>query len=170
MLRWTLVALLPLAACAPPPENQAVADNEASVEANAESEGGAENAAAPAVANAAGPADTAAPASAPAPPAAAAGEPYTARGQEPGWALKIDRGRIDYQGNYGEKKINVAAPAPQPLANGRRYVTERLTVAITYKRCNDAMSGHGYEHEVKVTADGETYDGCGGPRRSDWDM
>jgi uncharacterized membrane protein len=32
------------------------------------------------------------------------------------------------------------------------------------------MSGHGYEHKVKVIADGETYDGCGGTRRPDWDM
>ena len=79
-------------------------------------------------------------------------------------------GRIDYQGNYGEKRIEVAAPVPQASANGRRYVTDRLIVAIAYKRCNDAMSGHGYEHEVKVTADGESYDGCGGKRRTDSDM
>ena len=167
MLRWTLAALLPLAACAPPPANEAASANEA-VEANAVTADEAEDAVPPAAANAAAPANEATPA--PPPPAAAAGEPYTARGQEPGWALKIDKGRLDYQGNYGEKAINVAAPAPQPLANGRRYATPRLTVAITYKRCNDAMSGHGYEHEVKVTADGESYDGCGGKRRTDWDM
>jgi uncharacterized membrane protein len=103
-------------------------------------------------------------------PAAEPAESYAARGQEPGWALTIAKGRIDYQGNYGEKHIHVAAPEPQPVANGRRYVTKRLTVAIAYERCNDAMSGFGFEHKVKVIADGETYDGCGGPRRTDWDM
>lgn len=40
---------------------------------------------------------------------------------------------------------------------------------VTYARCNDAMSGRGYEHQVTVTADGRTMRGCGGARRSDWD-
>jgi uncharacterized membrane protein len=31
------------------------------------------------------------------------------------------------------------------------------------------MSGHGYAHQVMVIADGETYHGCGGDRRTDWD-
>ena len=30
----------------------------------------------------------------------------------------------------------------------------RLVVDVTYSRCNDAMSGKGYEHRVTVTADG----------------
>jgi uncharacterized membrane protein len=79
-------------------------------------------------------------------------------------------GRIDYQGNYGDVRIRVAAPAAQAIPNGRRYVTPRLTVEIAYARCNDAMSGQGYEHKVKVIADGETFDGCGGKRRPDLDM
>lgn len=107
-------------------------------------------------------------------PAPAAGKkaepPYTARGQEPGWALTIAGGRIDYQGNYGDTRIRVAAPPPQSVANGMRYATPRLTVEIIHARCNDAMSGQGYEDKVKVTADGETYEGCGGKRRPDLDM
>jgi uncharacterized membrane protein len=107
-------------------------------------------------------------------PASAAGkaaEPtYTARGQEPGWALTITGGRIDYQGNYGDTRIRAAAPAPQNIPNGRRYVTPRLTVEIVHQRCNDAMSGQGYEDKVKLIADGETYEGCGGKRRPDWDI
>jgi uncharacterized membrane protein len=97
-------------------------------------------------------------------------ESYAALGQEPGWALKIADGRIDYTGNYGEKKIGVARPDPRPSFNGRRYVTPRLTVDITYTRCNDAMSGFGFEHQVTVIADGETYKGCGGARKKEWDM
>ncbi len=103
-------------------------------------------------------------------PSGPAGEHYEARGQEPGWHLVIHGGRIDYTGNYGEKKIGVARPDPRPSFNGRRYVTQRLTVDITYSRCNDAMSGFGFEHQVMVTADGETYDGCGGARKREWDM
>jgi len=97
-------------------------------------------------------------------------EYYEARGQEPGWHLLIQNGRIDFTGNYGEKKIAVARPDPRPSINGRRYATPRLTVDVTYARCNDAMSGFGFEHQVMVTADGETYDGCGGERKREWDM
>jgi uncharacterized membrane protein len=94
---------------------------------------------------------------------------YTARGQEPGWLLTIADGRIDYRGNYGDKRINVPRPEPRTTFNGHRYETRRLTVDITHGRCNDDMSGHGYADQVMVIADGETYRGCGGERRPDWD-
>jgi uncharacterized membrane protein len=96
-------------------------------------------------------------------------ESYTARGQEPGWALTIAGGRIDYQGNYGEKRIVVPRPEPRTSFNGHRYETRRLIVDVTHGRCNDVMSGHGYADQVMVIADGETYRGCGGARRTDWD-
>ena len=96
-------------------------------------------------------------------------ETYAARGQEPGWALSIANGRIDYTGNYGEKRISVARPDPRTTFNGHRYQTPRLIVDVTHGRCNDVMSGHGYADSVTVIADGETYRGCGGARRTDWD-
>ena len=64
----------------------------------------------------------------PAPPSQA----YTARGQEPGWSLTIANGRIDYAGNYGEKRITVPAPEPRTTFNGHRYETQRLIVDITH--------------------------------------
>ena len=100
---------------------------------------------------------------------AAPRETYTARGQEPGWLVTIANGRIDYVGNYGDKRINVARPDPRTSFNGHRYETQRLIVDVTHGRCNDAMSGHGYADQVMVIADGETYRGCGGTRRPDWD-
>ena len=96
-------------------------------------------------------------------------ETYSARGQEPGWLLTIAGGRIDYTGNYGEKRILVGRPDPRTTFNGHRYETPRLIVDVTHGRCNDAMSGLGYADRVTVTADGETYAGCGGERRADWD-
>jgi uncharacterized membrane protein len=102
-------------------------------------------------------------------PPAPTQEHYTARGQEPGWALTIANGRIDYTGNYGDKRINVARPDPRTTFNGHRYETQRLIVDVTHGRCNDVMSGHGYADQVTVIADGETYRGCGGGRRPDWD-
>jgi uncharacterized membrane protein len=102
-------------------------------------------------------------------PSPAEPESYRARGQEPGWALTIANGRIDYVGNYGDKRINVARPEPRTSFNGHRYETPRLIVDVTHGRCNDVMSGHGYADQVMVIADGETYKGCGGDRRTDWD-
>jgi uncharacterized membrane protein len=152
------------AACTNPAETNAVADGNAAVEIT---NGVTVNPELPAAGNETAPAATPAKA---APTAAAPPETYSALGQEPGWALKIGGGRIDYTGNYGEKKIEVARPDPQPVPNGRRYVTPRLTVSIAYARCNDAMSGFGFEHQVTVIADGETYKGCGGARKTKWDM
>ena len=98
------------------------------------------------------------------------GETYTARGQEPGWALTIGKDWIDYSGNYGDKRIRVPRPDPISTINGYLFQTERLDVQINFMRCNDTMSGHGYEHRVMVKADGETFHGCGGARRPDWDV
>ena len=97
-------------------------------------------------------------------------ESYRALGQEPGWNLTIGGGRIAYVGDYGETRITVPRPEPRTTFNGRRYEAGRLVVDIVYVRCNDAMSGHGYSHEVRVTADGRTVEGCGGDRRTDWDV
>jgi heat shock protein HslJ len=104
------------------------------------------------------------------PPAGPANERYEARGNEPGWSVTIHDGVVDYVGSYGDKRISVPRPDPRPSFNGRRYVTPRLTVDVTYSRCNDGMSGRGFEHQVMVTADGETFKGCGGARRPDRDM
>ena len=97
-------------------------------------------------------------------------ENYRALGQEPGWTLAMAGGRIDYVGDYGDTRISVARPRARTTFNGRRYEAGRLTVDITYARCNDAMSGQGYAHQVIVTADGRTVRGCGGTRRPDWDV
>ena len=104
------------------------------------------------------------------PAAGPAPEVYEARGNEPGWSLAIHYNRIDYIGAYGDRTVSVDRPDPRPSFNGRRYVTPHLVVDVTYVRCNDAMSGKGYEHQVMVTADGETVKGCGGARRPQWDL
>lgn len=105
-------------------------------------------------------------------PTASAGLPpgYQARGQEPGWLLVIDNGRIDYAGSYGDKRISVDLPVPAARPDGLVYATPQLTLRVHYRRCNDVMSGQGFEHEVEVTAAGETHGGCGGERRPDWDL
>jgi heat shock protein HslJ len=93
---------------------------------------------------------------------AQADQVYTARGNEPGWILKMDSKTIDYQGDYGETKIKIAAPEGRPSFNGMRYVTDRLTVDVTYASCTDDMSGKRFADTVTVMADGKQVKGCGG--------
>ncbi|HYD37276.1 MAG TPA: hypothetical protein VEA60_06660 [Allosphingosinicella sp.] len=170
--KWpACAAVAALSACTPPAETNTVAQANAAAEPDDAATGDeAAEPASPAANESAAPAPNAAAPAKEATAPAAAEESYAALGQEPGWALRIGGGRIDYSGNYGEKKINVARPEPRPSFNGRRYVTPRLIVDITYVRCNDAMSGFGFEHQVMVIADGETYQGCGGARKKERDM
>ena len=69
---------------------------------------------------------------------------------------------LDYQGNYGETKIKAARPEGRASFNGMRYVTDRLTVDITYATCTDDMSGERYSDSVLIVADGKEFKGCGG--------
>lgn len=87
---------------------------------------------------------------------------YVARGNEPGWMVTMDTATIDYQGNYGETKITVPAPPSQASFNGMRYVTDRLTIDVTYSACTDDMSGKRFADTVSVLADGKAMKGCGG--------
>jgi uncharacterized membrane protein len=95
-------------------------------------------------------------------------ELYQAHGSKPDWSLTIHYGRIDYEGMNGAA-LSVLRPQPSPIANGRRYVTPQLVVALRAGRCNDALSGKAYEDQVLVRADGRVFKGCGGARRSQWD-
>ena len=97
-------------------------------------------------------------------------EHYEARGNAPGWRLVIHDRTIDYTSRSGGNTIRFDRPDPRPSANGRRYVADRLTVDVAYSRCNDDLSGHGFEHQVLITASGETRRGCGGARRREWDV
>lgn len=107
-------------------------------------------------------------------PPGPAEDAYVARGQEPGWIVRIVGGRIAYTGNYGEVRIDAPAGEPRTTFNGRRYETasadgRSLIVDVTRGRCNDAMSGFGYADQVLVIADGRSFRGCGGARRPEWD-
>lgn len=95
-------------------------------------------------------------------------ELYEAHGAAPHWSLTIHYGRMDYEGANGAA-LSVLRPLPNPVANGRRYVTPQLTVALRAGRCNDPLSGKGYEDQVLVKASGRVFQGCGGARHSQWD-
>ena len=103
------------------------------------------------------------------PPLDPAREVYSARGNDPGWRVAIGEGRIEYVDHAG-KTVRIDRPTPHPSINGRRYEAQQLVVDVSYTRCNDDLSGHGFEHQVLVIADDQARRGCGGPRRTDWDI
>lgn len=89
---------------------------------------------------------------------------YSALGQDPGWALRIDRDQLAYTADGGRTRLSVARPVAIATAGGQRYQTSRLVVDIVPNACDDAISGSGFPDVVIVTAAGRTSRGCGGPR------
>lgn len=95
-------------------------------------------------------------------PASARTETYRAVGTEPGWTLTIERGWINYAGDYGKTRIRVKAPIARPSFNGRRYITRRIVVDITRAPCSDGMSDRKFPDRVTVTIGRRSVKGCGG--------
>lgn len=86
---------------------------------------------------------------------------YHAAGTEPFWTLAIGTGSITYK-RMGGETIVTATPRVRATANGRRYVSPRITIDIARERCNDGMSDRSYPEAVKVTIGGNVVIGCGG--------
>ncbi|MCY7281738.1 MAG: META domain-containing protein [Sphingomonas bacterium] len=97
------------------------------------------------------------PAASPANPSAAT---YRAVGTEPGWALTINGGSMEYLGDYGSVTIREATPANFRSRPGR-YNGSRLTLTISPGPCSDGMSDLVYRQTVRLIADGKAVSGCG---------
>ncbi|MFP4275866.1 MAG: META domain-containing protein [Wenzhouxiangella sp.] len=95
--------------------------------------------------------------------------PFVARGQEPGWSLRIESESIDLHAYYGEQHLSFPPVAAQISAAGFRYETEneahRLTVLIDRQACADTMADLVYPYRVRYTLDGTAELGCGGDPR-----
>ena len=91
---------------------------------------------------------------------------FRAVGQEPGWIVRIYEDEIVYEADYGERTVRALTPEPEETENGRRYVTERVTVEIVDESCSDTMSGAGYAAQVTITEGERTLQGCGGEQLS----
>ena len=89
---------------------------------------------------------------------------YQALGHEPAWTLTMRGPQLKFAGAEPQTLIELTAPIAQPTATGRRYSTQRLTLDIAARPCNDAMSGVAFADTVTVTVDGYNYHGCGGKR------
>jgi uncharacterized membrane protein len=95
---------------------------------------------------------------------AAEAKDYRAIGTEPFWDLTIGARSLTFD-LMGMPKVIQKASKPRATKYGRIYWTKRIQVAIIENQpCSDGMSDYVYRDDVKVSVDGKTFIGCGGPR------
>lgn len=94
-----------------------------------------------------------------APPAQA----YRAVGTEPFWGLTITERELIFEDPNGQAQIVESTPRPKRSAASDEYRTPRLIVNVVHAQCRDGMSDRIYPDKVQVTADGQSFSGCGGP-------
>jgi heat shock protein HslJ len=96
--------------------------------------------------------------------------PFTARGQEPGWAIKIDTSEISLNTDFGALQLRMPRTEPQITADGILYRTaadgRRLSVSIQPRICADIATGMPHPYRVRYELDGGTRSGCGGDPRT----
>ena len=101
--------------------------------------------------------------------ARARGAAFRAVGQEPGWTVEVvPGGALTAVLDYGERTIELPAPAMTPLDGGARgYQAEGdgvvVQLVIEPLVCFDAMSGHVHPETATLAVDGQRYYGCGVP-------
>jgi|TARA_R100000501_G_scaffold7881_2_gene16391 peroxiredoxin/uncharacterized membrane protein len=96
----------------------------------------------------------------------AEGVAWVARGQEPGWIIRLTPGEtIEVEADYGE--VTATLPAPDAAPSGQ-FALARTTggtsfaLSTTEQPCTDTMSGRPYPQTVQMQLNGKTYRGCGG--------
>jgi heat shock protein HslJ/uncharacterized lipoprotein YbaY/membrane-bound inhibitor of C-type lysozyme len=96
--------------------------------------------------------------------------PFTARGQEPGWLIKIDASEIFLNADFGALQLRMPRTEPQITADGILYRTaadgRRLSVSIQPRICADIATGMPHPYRVRYELDGGTRSGCGGDPRT----
>ncbi len=90
--------------------------------------------------------------------------PFHARGNEPGWTLDIDGGAFTLVWNYGENRLEAAAPEPEIDGAVTRYILpdRNVAVTVTAQLCNDDATGMPHPFAVTVETGDQTLNGCGG--------
>ena len=92
--------------------------------------------------------------------------PFTARGQEPGWMIRIDADTIFLNADFGALQLRMPKTEPLSTAEGFLYRSaaegRRLAVAIRPEICADVATGMPHPFRVRYELDGEAHAGCGG--------
>jgi heat shock protein HslJ len=90
--------------------------------------------------------------------------PYRAQGNEPGWSLVIDAGRIELITDTGARRLEAVLPDARFEDGAFVYIVPSLPLEIRLSAvlCRDDMTGMPYPDTVGVTLDGQRFTGCGG--------
>lgn len=89
--------------------------------------------------------------------------PLRAGGTEPGWRIEMDRGRIIFTPQQGEK-VSAPLPAPEQRLDGLRFALPKAGLDVTVRRalCHDIATGLPHPLTVAISRDGNKLRGCGG--------
>lgn len=87
-----------------------------------------------------------------------------ARGNEPGWMLKINGAKLLLSLDYGTREIEAKLPTPVRTDDTRTYQLpeQNLSIRISEYLCNDSMSGMPYPSTVMLELEDRRLTGCGG--------
>ncbi len=93
---------------------------------------------------------------------------FEARGNEPGWNLKISDDTIDVVADYGQKSVTAPTPKPERGDGYESYEVAGKSLEITIRdsRCADDATGMPYPKTVTMKLEGREYKGCGGDPKS----
>jgi len=92
--------------------------------------------------------------------------PIEARGNEPGWRLRLSDNRAELDYDYGESRLEAPLISRQRLAQGERIraAGDDGVMTATFHRtiCNDSATGMPYPWRVTAQVPGKRLTGCGG--------
>ena len=95
------------------------------------------------------------------------GASFRAVGNESGWVLLINHGRLDFSYDYGQSQLRVTMPEPVvDRVNGYssyqfQYQGKPVVLKISMKNCSDTMSDEAFESTVEITLADRQFKGCG---------
>jgi uncharacterized lipoprotein YbaY/heat shock protein HslJ len=96
--------------------------------------------------------------------------PFAARGNEPGWTLKVDSERMSLRRQNDPTTILTPTPTTTREDDSYRFnastEANSVIVDVTPQLCRDSMTGMPYPYEVSVKVNGDTLTGCGGAAQS----
>ena len=92
--------------------------------------------------------------------------PFSAHGNEPGWALSAEVNEVVLNWNYGRQRLVMPNPQLDLTHSGfvlHSKANERLLkVNVLHSLCRDSMSGKPYPQHVEIHFDDKHLRGCGG--------
>ncbi|GAA4000831.1 META domain-containing protein [Sphingomonas humi] len=86
-------------------------------------------------------------------------DPLQARGEQPGWRLTATPGRVVFASDDGRLLVDETNEAGTVPKDGRLQ-GKRIIIDSRVQAC--ALGGSAYTQTVRVTVDGQAWDGCGG--------